>query len=131
MKSPIFRAGLPILGAVAISVLTGCSSVSEATKARVTRSETTVQQAQQTVGNSESGAVELQRARDNLEQAKTALNKKDAKKADRYAQLAELDGELAVAKSQSAAARRAADEVLASVKTLREEAARGSVASEQ
>jgi len=131
MKSLIFRAGLPILGAVAMSVLTGCGSVSEATKDRVTRSETTVQQAQQTVGNSESGAVELQRARDNLEQAKAALNKKDAKKADRYAQLAELDGELAVAKSQSAAARRAADEVLASVKQLREEAARGSLASEQ
>jgi hypothetical protein len=125
MKTHIFRTGLPILGAVAVSLLTGCGSVSEATKDRVARGETTVQQAQQTVGNSESGAVELQRARDNLEQAKAALDKKDAQKAERYAQLAELDGELAIAKSQSAAARNAADELLASIKTLRQEAARG------
>jgi chromosome segregation ATPase len=131
MKTVIFRAGLPLLGAVAVSLLAGCSSVSEVTKDRVARGETTVQQAQQTVGNSESGAVELQRARDNLQQAKAALNKKEAQKAERYAQLAELDGELAVAKSQSAAARNAANEVLASLKTLREEAARGSLSSEQ
>ena len=131
MKNLIFRAGLPILGAVALSVLTGCTSVSEVTKDHVAKGETTVQQAQQTVGNSESGAVELQRARDNLEQAKVAMNKKEPEKAERYAQLAQLDGELAVAKSQSAAARRAADEVLASVQQLRQEAARGSLASEQ
>jgi hypothetical protein len=131
MKNPILRAGLPILGAVALSVLTGCSSVSEVTKDRVARGETTVQQAQQTVGTSEAGAVELQRARDNLEKAKAALNKKQPEQAERYAQLAQLDGELAVAKGQSAAARRAADEVLASVQQLRQEAARGSLASEQ
>lgn len=131
MKNPILRAGLPILGAVALSVLTGCSSVSEVTKDRVAKGETTVQQAQQTVGTSEAGAVELQRARDNLEQAKAALNKKEPQKAERYAQLAQLDGELAVAKGQSAAARKAADEVLASIQQLRQEAARGSLASEQ
>ena len=131
MKSLIFRTGLPMLGAVAVSLLAGCGSVSQTTKERVTRSETNVQQAQQTVGNSEAGAVELQRARDNLEQAKAAMNKKEAQKAERYAQLAELDGQLAVAKSQSASARRAADEVLASVQQLRQEAARGSIASEQ
>ncbi len=131
MKSLIFRTGLPILGAVAVSLLAGCSSVSQVTKERVARSETNVQQAQQTVGTSESGAVEVQRARDHLEQAKAAMNKQEAKKAERYAQLAELDAELAVAKSQSAAARRAADEVLASIQQLRQEAARGNLASEQ
>jgi hypothetical protein len=44
--------------------------------------------------------------------------------ADRYAQLAQLDAELAVSKSQSASARKAADELLASIKTLRQEAER-------
>jgi len=131
MKTPIFRAGLPALGALALSVVAGCSSVSEVTKERVARSDTTVQQAQQTVGRSEAGAVELQRAKDNLEQARAALNKKQSEPAERYAQLAQLDAELAVAKSQSASARRAADELLASIKTLREEAARGVVASDQ
>ena len=131
MKTPIFRAGLSALGALALGVVAGCSSVSEVTKDRVARSETTVQQAEQTVGRSEAGALELQRAKDNLEQARAALNKKQREPAERYAQLAQLDAELAVSKSQSAAARRAADELLASIKTLREEVARGVVASDQ
>jgi hypothetical protein len=131
MKIPMIRAGLSALGAFALGVVAGCSSMSEVTKERVARSETTVQQAEQTVGRSEAGAVELQRAKDNLEQARAALNKKQGEPAERYAQLALLDAELAVAKSQSAAARRAADELLASIKTLREEVARGVVASDQ
>jgi hypothetical protein len=131
MKTPIFRAGISALCALTVSVLAGCGSVSEVTKERVARSETTLQQAEQTVGRSEAGALELQRAKDNLEQARAALNKKEGEKAERYAQLAQLDAELAVSKSQSASARRAADELLASIKTLREEAARGVVASDQ
>lgn len=131
MTYPIFRAGLTAAGALLVGVLAGCSSVSQTTKERVARSETTLQAAQQTVGRSEAGAVELQRAKDSLEQARAALNKKDAPKADKYAQLAQLDAELAVAKSQSAAARKAADELLASIQTLRQEAARGVVASDQ
>jgi hypothetical protein len=131
MKTPIFRAGLSALGALALGVVAGCGSVSEVTKERVARSETSVQQAEQAVGRSEAGALELQRAKDNLEQARAALNKKQREPAERYAQLAQLDAELAVSKSQSAAARRAADELLASIKTLREEAARGVVASDQ
>jgi chromosome segregation ATPase len=131
MKIPMIRAGLSALGAFALGVVAGCSSMSEVTKERVARSETTVQQAEQTVGRSEAGALELQRAKDNLEQARAALNKKQGEPAERYAQLAQLDAELAVAKSQSAAARRAADELLASIKTLREEVARGVVASDQ
>lgn len=124
MRTPIIRAGL-LLGVLSVGVLAGCSSVSEVTRERVARSESSLQQAQQAVGRSEAGAVELQRARDNLEQAKAALNKKEAQKAERYAQLAQLDAELAVAKSQSGAARRAADELMASIQTLRQEAARG------
>ncbi|MBM0104281.1 DUF4398 domain-containing protein [Steroidobacter sp. S1-65] len=131
MRTPNFRAGLPILGALALGVLAGCSSVSEVTKERVARSETSVQQAEQTVGRSEAGAIELQRAKDHLDQAKAALDKENGRQAERHAQLAQLDAELALAKSQSAAARKAADEVLASIQQLRQEAARGAVASDQ
>lgn len=125
MTTAISRAGVPALGAFAIVLLAGCGGVSEVTKERVARSETSVRQAQQTVGNSESGAVELQRARDNLEQARQALNDKNDKKAERMAQQAQLDAELAIAKSQSASARKAADEVLASIQQLRQESSRG------
>jgi chromosome segregation ATPase len=131
MKTLISRTGLPLLCVIAMSLLTACGSVSEVTKERVARSETSVLQAQQTVGRSESGAVELQRARDNLEQAKAALDREKGEQAERYARLAQLDAELAVAKSQSAAARNAADELLASIKMLREEAARGTIANDQ
>jgi hypothetical protein len=119
------RAGLPVLIAVA-GLLAGCGGVSEMTKDRVARSDTAVKQAQQTVGNSEAGAVELQTARDHLEQARRALDAKKEEPALRHAQRAELSAELAVAKAQSSSARRAAEELQASIRTLREESERGS-----
>ena len=131
MRTPNFRAGLPLVGVLAVGMLAGCSSVSEVTRERVARSESSLQQAQQAVGRSEAGAIELQRAKDNLEQAKAALGKKESEKAERYAQLAQLDAELAVSKSQSASARKAADEVMASIQQLRQEAARGVTANDQ
>jgi hypothetical protein len=121
MSSKGLRAGLPLV-VVAAAMLAGCGGVSPLTKERVARSETVVKQADQTIGNSEAGALELQQARDNLEAAQRALGDEKEKDAERYGQLAQLNAELAVAKSQSAAARQAADELLASIKTLRQEA---------
>jgi hypothetical protein len=118
------RAGLPVLFVVA--GLIGCGGVSEMTKDRVARSETAVKQAQQNLGNSEVGAVELQQATEHLEQARRAIDGKKEEPALRHAQQAELTAELAVAKAQSASAARAAEELQASLRTLREEAARGS-----
>src|SRR3954463_4858881 len=107
-------------------VAAGCSSgVSELTKDRVSRSEVAVQQAQQAIGNSESGAVELQHARDDLDRAKQAVAAKKDEPAQRYAQQAQLDADLAIAKTQSASARKAADELSASIQTLKQESARG------
>lgn len=124
MNISISRTGLPVLGAMAVVVLAGCGGVSDLTKERVARSENSVLSAQQTLGNSEVGAVELQRARNSLEQARQALKDKNEKKAERLAQQAQLDAELAVAKSQNASARKAADELLASIQQLRQEANR-------
>jgi hypothetical protein len=115
-----------IVGAGAVAMLAGCGGVSEVTKERVARSETVVQQAQQTVGRSEAGAIELQRAKETLEAAQRELNKENAVAAERFASQAQLTAELAVAKAQSSQARKAADELLASIETLRQEAARGS-----
>jgi predicted nucleic acid-binding Zn-ribbon protein len=116
---------LPMIGmAAAVSLLVGCGGTSPMVKERVAKSETAVQQAITTVGSSENGAIELQSAKDNLQTAKSQLAAKNEKGAERYAQKAQLDAELAVAKAQSSAARKAADEVLASVETLRKEAAR-------
>ena len=114
-----------IVGITAVGVFAGCGGVSAVTKERVARSETSVQQAQQTVGNSEAGAIELQRAKEIAAAARMQLDRKNSKEAERLAQQAQLTAELAVAKSQSSQARRAADELLASIETLRQEAARG------
>ena len=109
---------------LAAGLVAGCGGISDLTRERVARSETSVQQAQQTVGNSEQGAVELQRAKGNLDAARKAMKDGDEKATERYAQLAQLDAELAVSKSQTATARKAADEMLASIKQLRQEAER-------
>jgi len=114
-----------VVGAAALGICAGCGGVSEVTKERVARSETSVQQAQQTVGTSEAGAVELQRAKEQMEAARRELSRENSKQAERFASQAQLTAELAIAKAQSAQARRAADELLASIETLRQEAARG------
>jgi Domain of unknown function (DUF4398) len=121
------RVGLPVLGIAAVILAAGCSGVSDLTRERVARSENAVRQAQDAVGssNSESGALELQRARDNVVQARQAMDQGKEVPANRYAQLAQLDAELAVATAQSASARKVADELQASIQMLREEAARG------
>jgi len=115
----------PVYAALAF-IAAGCSSgVSELTKDRVSRSEVAVQQAQQAVGNSESSAVQLQKARDDLDRAKQAVAAEKDELAQRYAQQAQLDADLAIAKSQSASARKAADELSASIQTLKQESQRG------
>lgn len=124
MNSWMTRAAGPL--ALTALLLAGCGGVSDLTKERVARSEISVQQAQQTLGNSEQGAIELQRAKDSLEQARRAMKDGKEQPAERYAQLAQLDAELAVSKAQSASARKAADELLASIKQLRQEAQRSS-----
>jgi hypothetical protein len=116
---------LPLAAGV-LAALTACGGVSALTKERVAQGDTSVQQAQQTLGQSEHGAMELQQARDKIATAKSALAKGQEREAERSAAQAHLYAELAVAKSQSASSRAAAAEVLASVETLRQEAERTS-----
>ena len=124
-----FKKALAVtLGVSALGLLSACSGVSQLTKERVAQSETSVQQAQQTAGKSEHGAVELQQAREKLDAAKSALAKGQQQQAERMAAQAHLYAELAVAKSQSADARKSADEVLASLNTLRQETERSTPA---
>ena len=115
--------------ALGVSILLGSfsaygSNASDLAKERVAQSDTSVEQAQQTLGKSEHGAVTLQQARDKLNAAKSALAKEEWKEAERAAAQAHLFAELAIAKSQSAEARKSANEVLASLEMLRQETER-------
>jgi hypothetical protein len=112
-----------IAGVVALALPAGCG-VTQQTKDSVARSETAVVQAQQALGNSESGAMELQSARDRLDQAKKAVKDGDDEAAVRSAEEATLTAQLATAKNRSAAARKVADDTRAGIETLRQEAQR-------
>lgn len=118
------RSLLYVAAIAIVSQIAACGGVSELTKENVSRAETTVLQAQQTLGGSEHGAMELQRARDHLDSAKKAVADGNENSAAAHAKQAQLDSELAVAKVQSAAARQAADEVHASIRMLQDEAQR-------
>ncbi len=115
-----------VIGVSLLATLAACANTSALTKERVAQSDASLQQAQQAVGRSEAGAIELQQARDKLNAAKAALAKDQPQEAERSAAQAHLYAELAIAKSQTASARKAADEVLASVELLRTEAERTS-----
>lgn len=128
-----YRTTRPVRTAVAlalgVSILFGSlsaygSNASDLAKERVAQSATSIEQAQQTLGKSEHGAVELQQARDKLNVAQSQLAKKEWQEAERAAAQAHLFAELAVAKSQSAEARKSANEVLASLEMLRQETER-------
>jgi hypothetical protein len=109
-----------------LALLGACTGVSAVTKERVAKGETSLQQAQQTLGQSEHGALELQQAREKIAAAKSAMAKGQHEQAERMAAQAHLYAELAVAKSQSASARNSANEVLASLEMLRRESERNS-----
>ena len=118
--------GLLVLSMIGAGLIAGCASASDLTKDRVAQSAVAVQQAQQQIGQSESGATELQQAKNSLAAAQTSIAKGDEQGAERDATRARLHAELAVAKSRSAAAQSAAAEVLASSKTLQQEVDRNS-----
>jgi hypothetical protein len=107
-------------------MIAGCAGSSTLTKDRVAQSEVAVRQAQQQIGQSESGATELQQAKNSLAAAQNSMSRGDEQGADRNATRARLHAELAVAKSQSAEAESAAAAVLASSKTLQQEVDRNS-----
>lgn len=113
------------LAAAALSLLAACGGIAPTTKERVAQVETAVTQAQTTIGSSESGAVELQKAREHLAAARQAIDGGKEGQALRHATEAQVNAELAIAKSQSATARKSAEDTLASIETLRKEAARG------
>ena len=126
-RRPInMRAILAATTCVSALATGACSSVPDVSTERVAKSETIVQQAAQTIGTSESGAVELQQAKARLEMAKKALSDKRPVEAERAGLQAELHADLAIAQMEGAAASGAADEMRASIEALRKEAERNS-----
>lgn len=108
-----------LTGACAVAMLAGCSSPP------VPREQLAVGQssvdAAQSAGASELAPVELNRAREKLAQAQAAVRDKHLVAARRLAEQADADAQVARTRANAERSRRAAEEVMASLRTLRQQ----------
>ena len=111
------------VAAVLAALGAGCGSNEARPTEELTRARTIIDQAERT-GARQHASSELQMAHEKLRRADAAAEEEENAVARRLAVEASLDAELAAAKSRSGQAEAAAEEVAASVSTLRDEAAR-------
>lgn len=108
-----------LTGACAISLLAGCAS-KPVPREQLAVGKSSIESAQ-TAGADELAPVELTRARDKLAQAQAALQDKKYALARRLAEEADADAQVARAKANAERSQKAADEVTASLQTLRQQ----------
>jgi len=77
-------------------------------------------------GAADYASVDLRNAQDELDRANTAMGARDYERAQRLAESAEADANLAATRARSAKSQRAVAEVKESIRVLREELARAS-----
>lgn len=107
------------LGSLILFITASCASTRPPTD-ELARSQAAVNQAEQ-VGARDYAPLELREAKKKLEEARELLERKDYKRATRRAHEAEVDAELAEAKTLSGKAQKAVRELKASIKILKEE----------
>jgi hypothetical protein len=103
--------------------LIGCAGTAERPVEQLARAEANITQAEQS-GAREHSPLELDLARQKLNQAQSAAEDNDNEEARRLAEQAAVDAELAAAQARAAEAERAAAALAESLATLRREAAR-------
>jgi predicted nucleic acid-binding Zn-ribbon protein len=114
------RAGqIPCSVALALA-LAACGATGERPERDLARAEAGIRQAEQG-GAGQYGALELQAARDKLSRARAAVDEGEMDVAQRLAEQAALDAELAAAKTRSRKADLAVQEVENSIAVLQEE----------
>lgn len=113
------RTALPVLIVGASMLLAGCASAPAPTE-QLAVSAAAVSRAD-SAGAAALAPAEIQTARDKLDQARLAMTREDFDSARSLAQEAQVDAQLAEAKSRSSKARKAADELQEGVRVLREE----------
>ncbi|HEY2590892.1 MAG TPA: DUF4398 domain-containing protein [Steroidobacteraceae bacterium] len=105
------------------ALIAGCSSgPPRDTTADLTRAQTLVSEAQSS-GAQQYAAADLQSARDKVQQAGQLANH-DSQRADRLANEASVDAQLASARAQNAKAQHALDEMNRTLESLRQESER-------
>jgi hypothetical protein len=112
------------VAALALALAAAGCSAPRGPEQEIEKAEMAVRTATQT-GVPESAALDMRLARDKLERAREALAEEDYERAKRLGEQASVDAQVAMAKSDSEAAREAAQELERSIQTLRDEAERG------
>ena len=113
-----------LAGACAVAALAGCSSP-PVPKPQLAVGQASVEAAQ-TAGAGELAPVELNRAREKLALAQAAVKDKKYEQARVLAEQADVDAQVARTRAGAERSRRAAEEVTASLRTLREQIGRSS-----
>ncbi len=113
----------PLIGVAASLLTISCAAQSQRPTEEMTRARTLIEQAERDGAQRYAGA-DLEHARDKLRHADEAAEHGNQVVARQRATEAVADAELASARAASGDAQHAADEVLKSTETLRQEAAR-------
>lgn len=103
-----------------IAVLAGCAAKTPAPERQVTLATQSIDQAESS-GAVEFAPVELESARDKLNQAKLAMDREENIKARRLADEAMVDANLAEAKARSAKSEKVVAELKESIRVLKQE----------
>lgn len=112
-----------ISAAIALLTLAGCASTGDLPREEMAVARAAVERAAGPAGAD--APVEVSQAREKLDRANSAVVRKDFDVARRLAEQAEVDANLAEAKSHSTRADRALREVREGIRQLREEISRG------
>ena len=113
---------LAVVTTLALLILPGCASTGDMPREQMAVARASVDRASGPAGAD--APVEVSQARDKLERANAAVARKDYDDARRLAEQAEVDANLAEAKSHSVRSDRALREVREGIRQLREELAR-------
>lgn len=124
--SPTFdrpRAALAVIAAFTVLIVSGCASTGDMPREQMAVARAAVDRAAGPAGAD--APLEVSEARNKLERATAAVARKDYDEARRLAEQAEVDANLAEAKSHSVRSNRALQEVREGIRQLREEIGRG------
>jgi len=113
-----------VFAALAAAAALACAAPTAPVR-EIGKAETAVKGAEQENKTQEAAGLEMTMAREKLERAKQALRDGDKEKAQRLAEEAQVDAELAHVKAESETAQDAALELERSIQSLRGEAERG------
>lgn len=122
MNSPgitLPKSGKLILGCILLFVASSCASTKPPTD-KLTRTQVAINQAEQ-VGARDYAPLEIREAKKKLEKAQELIEQKKYEQAARLSDEAEVDAQLAEAKTVSGKAQKAVRELRESIKALKQE----------